>query len=109
MNKSKITAVILASAIVLALLSPGGTKSMLNPAGTAYAQDDWKMEFDTVCAKSQDSGAIPFEELKELVTRCDKLRLRIDKLDETQKKVYLKRLQMCRDLFSFVLESREKK
>jgi len=33
----------------------------------------------------------------------------IEKLEETQRKVYLKRLQMCKNLFSFILESREKK
>jgi hypothetical protein len=31
------------------------------------------------------------------------------KTQETQRKVFLKRLQLCRDLFLFVLESKEKK
>ncbi len=106
MNKLKIALVVLVAAM---FLSPTGNKGMLSPAGTAYAQDDWKAEFDVVCAKTQDPGVISSDELKELVARCDKLRLRIEKLDETQRKVYLKRLQMCKDLFAFVLESREKK
>jgi hypothetical protein len=75
----------------------------------AYAQEDWRKEFDDVCSKTQDAMVIPSGELKNLVDRCDKLKPQIEKLDESQRKVFLKRLQMCRDLYSFVLESREKK
>jgi hypothetical protein len=47
------------------------------------------------------------EELKNLIQRCDKLKPRIEALDESPRKVYLKRLQLCRDLYLFVLESKE--
>ncbi len=52
--------------------------------------------------------ALPMDELKGLVSRCDKLKPRIEKLDESQRKVYSRRLQVCRDLYQFVIESREK-
>jgi hypothetical protein len=78
-------------------------------SGTAFAQEDWKKEFDDVCSKTQDAMVYTSDELKNLVDRCDKLKPQIDKLDESQRKVYSKRLQMCRDLYFFVLESREKK
>jgi hypothetical protein len=78
-------------------------------SGVAHAQEDWKREFDDICAKTQDAMVFNPEELKSLINRCDKIRPLIEKLDETQRKVYLRRLQMCRDLFSFVLESKEKK
>jgi len=109
MNKFKIALMALAAAGLLALLSTAGLESMTGPVGTACAQSDWKMEFDAVCARTQDSGAIPTAELKDLVVRCDKLRPHIEKLDESQRKVFLKRLQMCRNLFAFVLESRDNK
>lgn len=83
--------------------------NVLGPALSVCAQEDWKTEFETVCAKTQDPGALSDNELKELVERCDRLKPLIEKLDETQKKVYLKRLQMCRNLFSFMLETRENK
>jgi hypothetical protein len=67
------------------------------------------MEFEDVCSKTQDAMVIPSGELKNLVDRCDKLKPRIEQLDESQRKVYLKRLQLCRDLYFFVLETREKK
>jgi hypothetical protein len=109
MKKLKIFLVVLVAAISVLLLAPAGKQDMLSPAGAAYAQDDWKTEFEAICSKTQDSAALSTDELNDLVDRCNKLRPRIEKLDETQRKVYLKRLQMCRDLFTFVLESKEKK
>ena len=79
---------------------------------TAWAQApapaDWKKEFEDVCGKTQDAMALHIEELRSLVSRCDRLRPQIEKLDESQRKVYSRRLQVCRDLYQFVIESREK-
>ncbi len=76
-------------------------------SGPAYAQDDWKKEFDDVCAGTQDAMLFDPEKLKELVARCDALEPRIEKLDGSQRKVMLKRLRMCRDLYRYVLQSKE--
>jgi hypothetical protein len=76
---------------------------------TVYAQDDWRKEFDDICSRTQDAMTIPGDELRTLVDRCDRLKPSIEKLDETQRKIYQKRLQMCRDLFAFVLESQKGK
>lgn len=72
----------------------------------AAAQDDWKNEFEDICSKTQDSMSLTADDLRSLVGRCDALKPRIEKLDETQRKIYLKRLQMCRDLLAYVLESK---
>ncbi len=97
-----------AAGVVLVLLLPA---IPLLPAysRSACAEDEWKAEFESVCSRTQDSMSFEADELRALVDRCDKLKSRIEQLDETQKKVYLKRLQMCRELFAFVLESRGKK
>ncbi|MBT0666086.1 hypothetical protein KI809_17375 [Geobacter pelophilus] len=71
------------------------------------AGDDWKKEFEDICNKTENSMALPTEELKSLVARCDKLKPVIDAQDESTKKVFRKRLQLCRDLYDFVLKSRE--
>ena len=73
----------------------------------AYAQE-WKDEFDDICGKTTNAMNLSREELKALIDRCDKLRLTMNQLEETQKKVYLKRLSLCQDLFSYVLQSKEK-
>lgn len=93
----------------VAPLSPFFAKGNPFDKGIAYAEDEWRREFDDICAKTQDTMLLKEEELKVLIQRCDKLKPLIEKLDETQRKVFLKRLQMCRDLFAFVLESKEKK
>jgi hypothetical protein len=74
----------------------------------ASAQDDWRKEFDDICGKTGDSLSLSDEELKALIERSDKLKPLIEKLDESDRKVFLRRLQKCRDLFSFVLSSRKK-
>jgi hypothetical protein len=73
-------------------------------AFVVHAQDDWKAEFADICSKTEDPMALTKAEVKQLIERCDKLKPRIEQLDESAAKVYLKRLRMCRDLFAFVLE-----
>jgi hypothetical protein len=52
--------------------------------------------------------ALPLDELKSLITRSDKLLPELEKLEPSTRKVYVKRLQGCRNLYAFVLESRQK-
>jgi len=78
-------------------------------AGVALAQEAWLQEFNDICSKTQETAILSSNELKNLVARCDTLKPLIDKLPETQKKVYLKRLQNCRDFFVFALESKSDK
>jgi len=76
-------------------------------AGLASAQESWKTEFDEVCSKTQDAMTLSAGELQDLIRRCDALRPEIEKLSGAQQKVYLRRLQMCRDLYDYVLKSKE--
>ncbi len=100
---------IAAAAVAVVFSGVAGISGIPIFSKVVSAQDDWKVEFESICARTQDAMTISKDELKQLINRCDDLRPRIEKLDETQRKVYLKRLQMCRDLFAFVLESQEKK
>lgn len=79
----------------------------LIPGAGQCAGEDWKKEFEDICSKTDSSMALPSEELKSLVARCDKLKAVIDSQDESTKKVFRKRLQLCRDLYDYVLKSRE--
>jgi hypothetical protein len=49
------------------------------------------------------------EELGDLVSRCDRLKPAIEGSSDPQKKVILKRLEKCRALFLYVLETRKEK
>ncbi|MGC1456311.1 MAG: hypothetical protein WA946_14080 [Nitrospirota bacterium] len=103
----------LAIALVIALLVFSGmpllSDGVFLAPSAAIAGDDWKNEFEDICSKTQDSMSFTVDELKGLLDRSDALKLRIEKLDETQRKVYLRRLQMCRDLLLFVIESKSGK
>jgi len=77
--------------------------------GVAYSQEDWRREFEEICSKTENAMTFSAEELRGLVDRCDALKSRVEKLDEPQRKITLKRLQMCRDLYAFVFEMKEKK
>ena len=81
------------------------------PTGS-YAQQDWKQEYTTVCAETQNATNLSSEVLRDYVERCDKLQERIKKLEgpqaETEKKVFTKRLKMCRGLYRYALDYKSK-
>jgi hypothetical protein len=82
----------------------GGGETSFSLVRSARAEGSWKREFEEVCGKTDDSMNMTTNELKELLARCDKLKPLIDAQEETTRKVYLKRLQMCRDLLAYVYE-----
>ena len=86
--------------LLLAILSCGGARA--EQQGPA----DWRIEFEAVCVKTDLAMTLSSEELGDLVARCDRLAERIGAEEEIVRKVFLKRLQSCRALFVFVLESR---
>ena len=100
---------LLAVALCAVALGAGGSwHGRGSPIAVARADQDWRKEFDEVCAKTQDAMALSVDELRSLVARCAKLEPELAKLDESSRKVFTKRLKACRDLYQFVLESREK-
>ncbi len=105
---NKVVTVVLATMISFAF-APSGVEGLRITGKEAIAQNDWKTEFEVVCARTQEAAGMSRDELKDLINRCDKLLPSIEKLDETRKKVFLKRLKMCRDLYAFVLETKEKR
>lgn len=73
----------------------------------ARCDESWRTGFDEACAKTTDAMALSVGELKALIEKCDQLQKRIEEnQDETVRKVFLKRLQMCKNLYVFVLESK---
>ena len=70
-------------------------------------EEGWKAEYDSVCSKTEVAMTLPRGELSALIDRCDRLRPRIELEEESTRKVYLRRLQMCRELYKYVLEEKE--
>lgn len=105
LKKPRISICVLLGGMAWLLAAMPGNREF--PSGRiVYAQGDWRTEFDDVCSKTQDAMVLTPEELRKLVERCDRLKPSLEKLDESQRKVYTKRLQSCRDLYNFVLESK---
>jgi len=73
----------------------------------SLAEEGWKGEYESVCSKTNVAMALSSEELKELIAGCDRLKPKIEAEEESTRKVYLRRLQMCRDLYQYVLVSKE--
>ncbi len=96
---------IVTGALLCVAADPRAAGSPLRVASAAAAEG-WRAEFDDICARTQDAMTLSSDELKGLVARCDALKPSIDKLDDSQKKVFARRLQQCRDLYQFVLDSR---
>lgn len=76
---------------------------------SAEAEEAWKTEFNRVCGQTDNAADMSIDALKKAIEQCDALKPRIEVLEATPRKVYLKRLQMCRNLFSFLLEGKVKK
>jgi len=72
-------------------------------------QEEWKAEFDAICSKTDMARTLSSEELKVLMAGCDRLKPKIEAQEESTRKVYLRRLQMCRDLYKYLLETKEAK
>lgn len=70
------------------------------PAGEV----SWRREFDALCGQVERSMNMTSEELRSYLQRCTLLKGEIEKLEPTQRKVYLKRLEMCQKLLSYMLE-----
>jgi hypothetical protein len=76
-------------------------------ASRAAADEGWRPEFDDVCSRTQDAMTLTIDDLRRLVERCDRLRPSVERLEEPHRKVFSRRLQACRELYRYVLDSRE--
>jgi hypothetical protein len=89
-----------------------GSKS--GPLTVAHAEQkqEWKQEFAEVCSKTQNAMLLSIAELQDVVKRCDGLQERLEELNgqegKTERKVYTKRLKMCRDLYQFTLDFKKR-
>ena len=72
------------------------------------AGEGWKAEFESVCGLTDSAMTLKKDELKNLIDRCDKLKPSIESEEETVRKVYLRRLKSCCDLYVYMLESQKK-
>ncbi len=106
MQKKMETVIPIAAATMLAavLFLSGGTGLA---QGAASGLADVKRDFEEVCSNSTNGAHLGKEELQKLVSRCDTLKPRIEGLDDTDRRFYLRRLKSCRDLYQFMIDTTE--
>ncbi len=93
--------------VILVLLSLASRHPLPAFAGTVSPPsvgEEWKKEFDELSSMTQDAMMLTPDGLLALIARCEALKPAIEKLEENSRKVYLKRLEMTRKMFLFVLE-----
>lgn len=96
--------------LLMAIMLSAGFQSIYSPVAlSAESDQQWKAEFDAVCGQTDNAADLSVDALKKAIERCDALKPKIEALEATPRKVYLKRLQMCRNLFTYLLEGKEKK
>jgi hypothetical protein len=97
--------------VALAVAAAAAALAEARPAVAApmkQADQGWRVEFDAICAKTQDAMVLSVDELNQLVERADKLLPALESLPEAERKVFTKRLQACRNLYQFVLETKQR-
>ena len=78
--------------------------SYFSPPASAQS---WLDDFDKICGQAEGAESLPTAKLKELVVESDKLLEAIESGNDPKKKVYIFRLRKCRNLFQYVMNSRE--
>lgn len=91
---------------IFAVLCAIALASVAGAQEPAASEKDWKVELEEVCAKTDVSMTLSVEELENLITRCGGLEKRIGEEDKVVRKIYLRRVKRCKDLFVYVLQSK---
>ena len=79
---------------------------MLTATGFAADSAEWLAEFNDSCAKTTEAMELSREELLALIAKCERVKKAVESQDEAVRKVYMKRVQMCLDLFKYVVETK---
>jgi sialic acid synthase SpsE len=73
----------------------------------AAAVEPWRTDFNEACGKADEAMTLSLQELKALVEKCNRVVKALAAEDESVRKVFLKRVQMCRNLYVFMVETKE--
>jgi hypothetical protein len=64
----------------------------------------WKEEFDRICAQTEIATSLATEQLEALVSDASTLIGQLREIEDPWAKVYIFRLEKCREFFEFVLQ-----
>ena len=104
------SAPVILCAVATAIFLSGNPLLTVSPSfgpTVSLAQEKWKAEYESVCSDTDIAMTLSEEELRGRIARCDQLKQKIEAEEESTRKVYLRRLQMCRELYQYVLDSKK--
>ncbi|MEN8134436.1 MAG: hypothetical protein ABFS18_02715 [Thermodesulfobacteriota bacterium] len=64
--------------------------------------ENWRDDFDRICAHTADVDKLSSEELDGLIVESGELLQIVESSDDPEKKIYLIRLKKCRNFFIFM-------
>jgi hypothetical protein len=108
MRAAILSGLVAAAALNVFLLPPVPFVRSAGLVIAAVQEEDWKKEYEDICSHTTGAMQLSADELRKLIERCDKLKPFIMAQEESTRRVYLKRLQMCRDLLQFALGEKDK-
>ncbi|WP_129126798.1 hypothetical protein [Geomonas oryzae] len=73
----------------------------------AAAEESWRTDFEAACSKTDQAMTMSVKELRDLLAKCEALQKVIEVQEESVRKVYLKRLALCRNLYAYMLEYKQ--
>lgn len=100
-----VTKTCLTAAFCLGLLLTASSASM---AEDAQPRPEWVDKYDKLCGQINVAQELSKEELDALIRECDILMGVITKSPEPRKKVYIYRLNLCREYFNYVRQLKDK-
>ena len=71
------------------------------------AEEAWQAAFDETCSNSDQAMSMSVQDLRDLLAKCDELQKVIETQEASVRKVYLKRLALCRNLYAYMLEYKQ--
>lgn len=71
-------------------------------AFSCAAAANWRDDFALICGHTADAGKLSSGELRGLIAESDKLLEIVESSDDPEKKLYLMRLNKCRNFFVFM-------
>jgi hypothetical protein len=62
-------------------------------------------EYNSICGDTQGAVLLPSEEINTLIDKCDKLLIKIKAADNPKKKIFIFRIEKCRNFYKYIADS----
>ncbi len=68
-------------------------------------EQSWRYEYNSICGDTQKAVTLPGEEINALIDKCDKLLNEIKATDNPRKKIFIFRIEKCRNFYQYISDS----